>query len=124
MRLNSRQFDQAVERALARIPAEIRERMENLVITVEKRPSPELLADLGLEPDEELFGLYDGIPLPERSVFDPPLYPDRIHIFREPLEDACETLDELEDEIEITVVHEVAHYLGFDDGQLQELGYG
>jgi predicted Zn-dependent protease with MMP-like domain len=124
MKLSREKFEAAVERAIARIPEQIRERMHNLVIRVEPRPSRDLLADMGAPDDEMLFGLYDGIPLSERSVFDPPLHPDKILIFQEPLEQWCETLDELEDEIEITVVHEVAHYLGIDDERLEELGYG
>jgi predicted Zn-dependent protease with MMP-like domain len=79
---------------------------------------------MGLPEEDTLFGVYDGIPLPERSVFEPPLYPDRILIFQEPLEEYCLSLDELEEEIEITVVHEVAHWLGIDDERLGELGYG
>jgi predicted Zn-dependent protease with MMP-like domain len=124
MKLSREKFEAAVERAIARIPSEIRERMHNLVIHVEQRPSRELLADMGEPEDEILYGIYDGIPLPERSAFDPPLHPDRILIFQEPLEEYCETIDELEEEIEITVVHEVAHYLGIDDDRLEELGYG
>jgi predicted Zn-dependent protease with MMP-like domain len=124
MKLSREKFEAVVERAIARIPAEIRKQMNNLAITVESKPSRELLADMGAPDDEMLFGLYDGIPLPERSAFDPPLHPDKILIFQEPLEELCKTLDELEQEIEITVVHEVAHYLGIDDERLEALGYG
>lgn len=123
MRLSKLHFDRAVEKALERIPQVIRKGMQNLVVCVEQRPSVALLAEMGLEADETLFGLYTGTPLPERSMTEPPLYPDEIVIFREPLLQACRSLAELEEEIEITVVHEVAHYLGFDEDQLAELGY-
>jgi len=63
------------------------------------------------------------VPLPERSATAPPLFPDEILIFREPLERCCRSAAELVEEIEITVVHEVAHYLGFDEDQLADLGY-
>ena len=59
----------------------------------------------------------------ERSTFEPPLYPDTIFIFQEPIEEMCNTIEELEREIEITVVHEVAHYLGMSEERLVELGY-
>ncbi len=124
MKLSREKFEAAVERAIAWILEQILEHMHNLVIHVEARPSSELLADMGAPHNEILFGIYDGIPLPERSVVAPPLHPDKILIFQEPLEQWCETLDELEEEIEITVVHEVAHYLGMDDERLEELGYG
>ncbi len=125
MRLNSSQFDRAVRRAYERIPAEIRERMDNVVLTVKKRATPEMLEEMGYPPDEELLGLYWGASLPEHSFFSPPpAYPDTIYIFQAPLEEMCETVEELEREIEITVVHEVAHFLGIDEKRLEELGYG
>ncbi|MBI9086461.1 MAG: metallopeptidase family protein [Desulfobacterales bacterium] len=123
MKLTREQFEQAVEQAISRLPEEIRARMENLAVIVENRPSADLLAEMGFEPDETLFGLYTGIPLPQRSATEPPLYPDEILIFREPLEQFCRTIEELEDEIEITVAHEVAHFLGIGEERLAELGY-
>jgi predicted Zn-dependent protease with MMP-like domain len=124
MRLTERQFDDRVQRALDRIPEPFQAAMDNLVITVEKRPSKALLASMGLPPDEPLFGVFDGVPLTERSAMDPPLYPDRIVLFQEPLEAYCRSLAELEREIEITLVHEMAHYLGMDEAEIEALGYG
>lgn len=125
MKLNPKEFDRAVRRAFNRIPAEIRERMENVVLTVKKRPTREMLEEMGYPPDEPLLGLYEGASLQEHSFFTPPpLHPDTIFIFQEPLEEMCESLAELEREIEITVVHEVAHFLGIDEARLEELGYG
>jgi len=124
MKLNQKEFDRAVRRAIDRIPDEIREHLKNVVITVRKRPSREMLDELGMTADDPLLGLYQGASLMERSVFAPPLYPDTIFIFQEPLEQMCDTLEELEQEIEITVVHEIAHFLGIEDDRLAELGYG
>ncbi len=125
MRLKSQEFDRAVRRAYERIPAEIRERMDNVVLTVKKRPTREMLEEMGYPPDEPLLGLYWGSSLPERSFFSPPpVHPDTIYIFQEPLEEMCETIEQLEWEIEITVVHEIAHFLGMDEKRLEELGYG
>jgi predicted Zn-dependent protease with MMP-like domain len=123
MKLSRTQFEQIVEQAIERIPEKIRLHIHNLAISIETRPEPDLLQEMGVPPGETLFGLYTGVPLPERSAVDPPLYPDTILIFQEPLETYCETIDELEMEIEITVVHEVAHYLGIDDEALADLGY-
>jgi predicted Zn-dependent protease with MMP-like domain len=125
MKLNQKEFDKAVRRAYRRIPAEIRERMENVVVTVKKRPSREMLTEMGYPPDEPILGLYEGASLQEHSFFTPPpLHPDTIFIFQAPLEEMCESLAELEREIEITVVHEVAHFLGISEERLEELGYG
>jgi len=125
MKLNPKEFDRAVRRAFNRIPAEIRDRMENVVLTVKKRPTQEMVEEMGYPPDEPLLGLYEGASLQEHSFFaPPPLHPDTIFIFQEPLEEMCGSLAELEREIEITVVHEVAHFLGISEERLEELGYG
>jgi predicted Zn-dependent protease with MMP-like domain len=125
MKLNRKEFERAVRRAFNRIPAEIRERMDNVVLTVQNRPTKEMLEEIGYPPDEPLLGLYEGASLQEHSFFAPPPFqPDTIFIFQEPLEEMCESLAELEREIEITVVHEVAHFLGIGEERLEELGYG
>ncbi|MFZ7127219.1 MAG: metallopeptidase family protein [Desulfobacterales bacterium] len=124
MKLSPSQFDRIVQSAIERIPERFREAMDNLLVSVEKRPSRELLKEMGIPPGETLFGVFEGVPLPERSFFEPPLYPDRIVIFQEPLQNECASLEELESEIEITVVHEVAHYLGMSESDLEEMGYG
>ncbi len=123
MKLGNKEFDRIVKQAIARIPGEIRQHLDNILITVQKRPDPAMLAEMGYPPDEPLLGLYWGVPLNERSVGEPPLYPDTIYIYKGPLEEMCATREELEEEIEITVVHEVAHYLGIGEARLAELGY-
>ncbi len=124
MQLNKKEFDRIVRRAIRRIPVEIRRHLDNILICVRRRPSKELLAEMGLPPDELLLGVFEGTALPERSVTEPPLYPDTILLFQQPLEEVCDTLEELEEQIEITVAHEIAHYLGLSDDELAELGYG
>jgi predicted Zn-dependent protease with MMP-like domain len=123
MRLSRREFEIAVEKALAMVPEMFRAQLHNMAITVEDLPSEDLMKEMGLSPDETLFGVFTGVPLPERAVSDPPLYPDTIVIFREPLMAACRSVGELEEEIAITVVHELAHYVGLSEEQLAELGY-
>jgi len=124
IKMSQKEFDRAVKRAFDRIPVEIQDHLENVVIAVRKRPSKEMLEELGMTPRNPPLGFYQGASLMGRSVFAPPLYPDTIFIFQEPLEEMCSTLDELEREIEITVVHEVAHFLGIGEDRLAELGYG
>jgi len=123
MRLSNTEFDRIVKQAIRRIPEEIRQHLDNILITVQKRPAPDMLEEMGYPPDEPLLGVYWGVPLNERSVAEPPLYPDTIYIFKEPLEEMCANREELEEEIEITVAHEVAHYLGMSEERLAELGY-
>jgi predicted Zn-dependent protease with MMP-like domain len=123
-KLSAKEFDAIVEQAIDRIPEEMRRHLDNIMISVQTRPSAEMLAELDMGPDETLFGIYWGVPLPERSVIEPPLYPDTIFLFQEPLEQFCLTREELVEEIEITVAHEIAHALGMSDQELDELGYG
>ncbi len=123
MKLSEEEFDRIVRRALSRVPAEIGEHLDNIIISVRKRPSKKMLREMDLPDGDALFGVFRGVPLIERSVTSPSLFPDTILLFQEPLEAACETLEELEEEIEITVVHEVAHFVGMSEERLAELGY-
>ena len=124
VRLTRMEFDQAVKRAIKRIPPEIKRHLKNILISVQTRPSQEILQEMGLYPNEPLLGMYRGTALSERSEVYPPLYPDTIVLFQEPLESMCRSTDELEEQIEITLVHEIAHFLGISEERLAELGYG
>jgi predicted Zn-dependent protease with MMP-like domain len=108
------EFDALVDRALDGIPDEIVALVRNVVVLVEEEPPAD---------DPDLLGLYDGVALTERWG-DPMMeLPDRIFVFRNPLLDMCESEEELENEVRITVVHEVAHHFGIDDDRLHDLGY-
>ena len=124
LKLNEMEFDRVVKRAIKRIPSEIRHHLQNILISVQKRPSKDVLEEVGLSYNEPLLGLYTGVSLKDRSSNYPPMYPDTIILFQEPLEKMCETVEELEEQIEITVVHEIAHFLGISEERLAELGYG
>lgn len=110
-------------RALLTIPEEIRARMDNVEIVVEAWPEEDHAAAAGLEPGDTLFGLYEGVPLVDRGIVADPLLLDKITIFQGPLEEACDTDEEMADEIRKTVVHEIAHHFGIDDARLAQLGY-
>lgn len=88
--------------------------MENVIVVVEDHNPA--------EPD--VLGLYEGIPLTEREGYGLMELPDRISIYRLPLCEMCESIEQLIDEIQITVVHEIAHHFGIDDDRLHELGWG
>jgi predicted Zn-dependent protease with MMP-like domain len=124
MKLEEKDFDMIVQRAIGMIPHEIKQYLDNIIISVRKRPSKKMLEEMGLSPDEPLLGVYSGVALTERSATSPPLFPDSIILFQEPLEKMCSSFEELQEEIEITVVHEIAHFVGISDERLEELGYG
>jgi predicted Zn-dependent protease with MMP-like domain len=113
--LSDAEFDDLVAEALDRIPTPLTTLMDNVVVLVEDEPPPE---------DAGLLGLYVGTPLTERDTnytFRPP---DQVFVYRGPLLRMCEDVEELAEEIEITVVHEIAHHFGIDDEQLHEWGWG
>ncbi len=113
--LTEEEFEKVVVEELDELPDEMVDGLDNVVFVTEDRP-----ADGSLD----LFGLYEGVALTERDRYGFGELPDRIVLYREPLLAACEDLDELRDEIHITLVHEIAHYYGIDDEQLHELGWG
>lgn len=123
MKVPRRRFEALVARALDEIPEVIASHMSNVDVVVEDWPSEEQYEALGLEPDEWLFGLYEGTSLLERGITADPLMPDKITIFKGPLEEACESEAQIADEVRRTVVHEVAHHFGIDEARLRELGY-
>jgi predicted Zn-dependent protease with MMP-like domain len=124
IKLSEKEFDGIVKKTLQHIPQEIRGYLNNIIITVQERPSKRMREEMELGLDGPLLGLFEGVPLIEQLATSPPLYPDMIYLFQEPLEAMCETQEELEAEIEITLVHEVAHYVGMTEERLAELGYG
>jgi len=120
--MDRRKFEKLVDRAIQELPKEFRKRLENVAIIIEDSPSDELLDELEVPEGDTLFGLYEGVPLTERG-FEAPLYPDRIRIFQDPIEEECDSEDEIKEEIKTTIVHEIAHFFGLDDDYLDELGY-
>ncbi len=115
-------FYKLVERALEGLPPELSRLLDNVAIVVEDWPdfwTP--LVSGG--PEETLYGLYEGVPLTERGAGYYGFLPDKITIFRGPLERDFAP-QELEEQVRITVVHEIAHYFGFDEERLEELGWG
>ena len=115
-------FYRLVERALEGLPPELSSLLDNVAIMVDDWPdySTPLVAG---EQEETLYGLYEGVPLTERGAGYYGFLPDKITIFRGPLERDFATRD-LEEQVRITVVHEIAHYFGFDEERLEELGWG
>ena len=122
--MNHQDIRKEVARLIDRLPRQFREQLRNVEFVVEERPSEELLLAEDMDPEEQtLYGLYQGIPLPERSSLDPPLLPDKITIFAEPLLEDFPDPEELREEIRLTVLHEIAHYFGMDEEEIEDLGY-
>ena len=108
------EFESYVRDALDAVPAELMDLLENCVIVVE---------DDAPADDPELLGLYEGVPLTERDSWYGGVLPDRITIYRNPTLAICDSVEDVIDEVHITVVHEIAHFFGIDDDRLHALGY-
>src|SRR5262245_39584852 len=116
-----RRFEELVGIALDAIPEPFAAALDEVAIVVADEPTPEQRRENGIEPDEDLYGLYEGVPRTEWGADWVPI-PNRIILFRLPLEADFADPDDLADEVWITVVHELAHHLGIDDDRLHELG--
>ncbi len=107
--LSRRKFERLVKKALETMPEEFRSRLENVAVLIEDEP-PDCMPDT--------MGLYEGIPLTERSLEDVTL-PDVITMFKGPIERACHTAEDIEAEVRLTVLHEVGHFFGLEEAQLE-----
>jgi predicted Zn-dependent protease with MMP-like domain len=115
------EFEKLVAEATTLIPARFRREMKNLAVVVEDEPSPTLLADMEIEPPDSLYGLYQGTPLTERTWGFGNSLPDRITIYQRPIEEDCEDEDEIRAVIGETLIHEVGHYFGLSEEEIEEI---
>ena len=115
------EFEQHVADALSSIPRRFRDAMRNLVIVVEDEPSRELLDEMEIEPPDTLLGLYQGTPLTERHWDYGNTLPDRILIFQGPHEREAEDEDDLVVAIGETLIHEIGHYFGLSEEEIEEI---
>lgn len=120
--MDDRLFERIVREAVESIPERLRDALDNIAIVIEDRPSRRLLREMGMEPGEPLYGLYEGIPLTEREMGDQ-LFPDKITIYKGELLRAGFRGRQLVEEIRLTVIHEIGHYFGLDDDAMEEMGY-
>ena len=117
MRVSTEEFEALVERALEQLPPEFGELLDNVVVTVEDEPRPDDLAEFEDLEDDELLGIYRGIPLSERDSFYSAL-PDQVVLFRGPLTRYCRDRRELIREVRDTLVHELGHHFGLSDEEM------
>lgn len=114
-------FERLLAEAITLIPGRFRREMKNLVLVVEDEPGPDLLAEMEIEPPDSLYGLYQGTPLPERTWGYGNQLPDRITLFQRPIEEDCEDEDEVRAVIGETLIHEVGHYFGLSEEEIEEI---
>lgn len=115
-------FERLVQMALRELPADFRDRLDNVQIVIRDEPDAADLAEVGLDGRSTLFGLYQGVPQPDRVNYGFNL-PDRISLFQGPIERSCRSNWEVRREVRQTVWHELAHHFGISDARLHEIGF-
>ena len=114
-------FERLVAEAITLIPKRFRAEMTNLALVVEDEPSPQLLAEMEIEPPDTLYGLYQGTPLTERSHDMGVMLPDVITLFQRPIEEDSEDEDDVRAVIGETLIHEVGHYFGLSEDEIEAI---
>jgi predicted Zn-dependent protease with MMP-like domain len=115
------EFERLVREAVGLIPRRFRREIKNLAVVVEAEPSSDLLREMEIEPPDSLYGLYQGTPLTERTWSYGNTLPDRITIFQRPIEEDCEDEDEMRAVIGETLIHEVGHYFGLSEEEIEDI---
>ena len=117
-------FGELVERALADLPEQFAQHLEEVPIEIRDRPTPRQLKQVGLRKNHLLLGLYDGLPLTQRSVEHSGVRPPVIYLFQDDIELASGSERDLIEQVRKTVLHEIGHHFGMDEDDLDKLGYG
>jgi len=122
-RVTRAEFDQQVQRAVRALPRQFRKSLDRVAVIVDALPSLDLVeADRLGEVSPDMLGLFDGVPLSEADEFEGAMSPNRIYLFQRNLERMSATRAELEEQVRITLYHELGHYLGFEEEDMDGLG--
>ena len=122
--MTRRKFEALVEKSLRKLPKPFKDKVANIAVVVEDWADDETLAEMGIEPPDTLYGLYQGVDITHRDSTYGNVLPDVITIYQGPIQEDCETVEDMEEMVRDTVVHEVGHYFGLDDDRLAELEDG
>ena len=114
-------FATIISEAMDTLPEQYIARLNNVAVTYDNEPSPQQRATLKLHCNQTLYGLYEGIPLTQRNSGYNLVLPDKITIFKHPIEMAARTLEELKELVRHTLWHEIAHFYGLDHKRIHEL---
>lgn len=116
------QFQHLAEKAMASLPEKFRDAMDNVVVCVEEEPDADTLAEMRTESSNSLLGLYQGWPLPDRGISYAGHLPDTIHLYRKPILNYCNETGELPEHcIQHVLIHEIGHYFGFSDREMEAI---
>ena len=120
--MEQKEFEILVKKVLKRLPQEFKDKLENVAIVVEEEPQMETLKALNIGGKGRLLGLYEGVPLENRSHYYALVLPDKITLYKTNIEKCCNSEDEVYQRITHTLEHEIAHHFGISDSRLKDLG--
>ena len=123
MKVTEKEFEELVEEAINTLPDKYKEKMENIIVVIEELPSAELLTEMGISSPYHLLGLYRGIPYTKRGIWYRNVMPDKIIIFKRPIEVRCKNKEDIKESVRKVVIHEIGHYFGLGESELRNANY-
>jgi predicted Zn-dependent protease with MMP-like domain len=121
MKVTEEEFEELVAEAISSLPKKFKEKMENIVVVIESLPSQELLREMKIKSPYGLLGLYRGVPYPRRGIWYRNVMPDKIIIFKKPIEVRCRNKEDIKESVRRVVVHEIGHYFGLGEADLRKI---
>ena len=121
MKVTEEEFEELITEAISSLPEKFKEKMENIVVVVESLPSQELLKEMKIKSPYGLLGLYRGVPYPRRGIWYRNVMPDKIIIFKKPIEVRCRNKEDIKESVRRVVIHEIGHYFGLGEADLRKI---
>jgi len=121
MKVTDEEFEELVTEAVNSLPEKFKEKMENIAVVIENLPSQELLTEMRIKSPYGLLGLYRGVPYPRRGIWYRNVLPDKIIIFKKPIEVRCRNKEDIKESVRRVVIHEIGHYFGLGEADLRKI---
>jgi predicted Zn-dependent protease with MMP-like domain len=121
MKVTLKEFEELISEAINDLPENFKEKMENIAIAIEDLPSQELLIEMKIKSPYGLLGLYRGVPYPRRGIWYRNVLPDKIIIFKKPIEVRCRNREDIKESVRRVVIHEIGHYFGLNEADLRKI---
>lgn len=121
MKVTEEEFEELVKEAVNNLPEKFKKKMENIAVVIEDLPSQKLLMEMKIKSPYGLLGLYRGVPYPRRGIWYRNVLPDKIIIFKRPIEVRCRNKEDIKESVRRVVIHEIGHYFGLGEADLQRI---
>lgn len=121
MKVTDEEFEELVKEAVNSLPEKFKDKMENIAVVIENLPSQELLREMKIKSPYGLLGLYRGVPYPRRGIWYRNVLPDKIIIFKKPIEVRCRNKEDIKQSVRRVVIHEIGHYFGLGEVDLRKI---